>query len=138
MVTGPKANIFAKIKPRTVILLDAAGAGVSILLLGLILPAFETVFGMPNRILYLLACLAGVLFLFSIVGFLFAAGRWKPFLVIVAVGNNLYCILTVAAIIWFRGNLTNIGMIYFLAEIAIILSIASLELLYTVRKCPEF
>ena len=127
-------NVFAKLQPRTVFLIDAVGAFLSILLLAIILPAFESVFGMPYRVLYLLACLAGILFLFSTACFLFAARRWKPFLVIVAVGNIFYCFLTGAAIIWFRSALTNIGLIYFIAEIAVILTLASLEIVYTIRN----
>jgi hypothetical protein len=127
-------NVIDKTKPRTVFLIYAVGAFVSVLLLGLILPAFETVFGMPYRVLYLLACLAGVLFLFSTVCFRFADRRWKPLLVIVALGNISYCLLTAAAIVWFRSDLTNIGLIYFIGEISVILSLAFLELVYFFQK----
>jgi hypothetical protein len=127
-------NVFVNLQPRTVFLIDAVGALISVLLLGVILPAFETIVGMPYRVLYLLAGLAGVLFLLSTICFVFAGRKWKLFLVLVALGNIFYCFLTGAAIVWFQSDLTNIGLVYFIAEIAVILSLASLELVYAFRK----
>jgi hypothetical protein len=122
--------------PRTVFLLDAAGAFFSIILLALVLPAIESVIGMPYRVLYMLAGLAGVLLAISTACYIFAGRRWKPLLVAIALGNLAYCLLTAAAIVWFNGDLTTIGKVYFAGEIVIIFSIASFELLYAFRKRP--
>jgi hypothetical protein len=127
-------NVLKDLQPRTVFLMDAVGAMVSVLLLGVILPAFETVFGMPYRVLYLLAGFAGVLFLVSTLCYLFAERRWKPLLVLVASGNLIYCLLTAALLVWFRGDLSTIGLAYFVAEIAVIISLATVELTYAFSR----
>ena len=115
-------------------LIDAVGAFVSIILLALILPAIESVIGMPYRVLYLLAMIAAVLFVFSTLCSLFVRDRWRPFLFAVALGNLLYCGITIAAIVWFRGDLTTLGEIYFVGEVVVIASLAMFELNYCVRR----
>lgn len=120
--------------PRTIFLTDTAGAFVSIILLAVVLPSLESVIGMPYRVLYLLAGFAGILLVTSTAGYLFAGRKWKPLLIAVAVGNLLYCVVTVAAMGWFSGDLTTIGKVYFTCEIAVIVSIAGFELFYAFRK----
>ncbi len=125
------------LSPRTIFLLDATGALVSIILLAFVLPALQSFIRMPYRVLYLLATLAGMLLATSTACYLFAGRRWKPLLVTVAVGNLAYCLLTAAAFVWFRGDLTILGKAYFAADIAIIFSIAAFELHYVSRKTVE-
>lgn len=115
-------------------LIDAGGAFISIILLGLVLPSLESVIGMPYRILYLLAALAAPLFIFSSLSWLFARERWRMLLVIVAFGNLLYCAISIAAIVWFKGDLTTLGLAYFAGEIIVIASLAAIELLYAARR----
>ena len=122
------------LSPRTIFLLDATGALVSIILLAFVLPALQSFIGMPHRVLYLLAIFAGVLLATSTACYLFAGRKWRPLLVTVAVGNLAYCFLTAASLVWFRGDLTTFGKVYFAVEIAIIISIAVFELRYASRK----
>lgn len=115
-------------------LIDAVGAFVSIILLALVLPALESVIGMPYRVLYLLAMIAAVLFVFSAFCSLLVRDRWRPFLVAVALSNLLYCVITSAAIVWFRGDLTLFGKFYFVGEVAVIVSLAVFEMLYVGKR----
>lgn len=130
------SEIIKELTPRTVFLLDASGALISTILLAVVLPSLESIIGMPYRVLYLLAGLAGMLLAASTFCSIFASRRWKPLLIAVAVGNLFYCVLTAAAIVWFKGDLTTIGKIYFAGELAIIFSIAVGELLYAFRRRP--
>lgn len=114
--------------------IDAAGAFVSILLLALVLPTLENFIGMPYRVLYLLAMIAAILFLLSTFFFLTATKRWRPLLLIAALGNLFYCLVTAAAIYWFRGDLTVLGKVYFVAESLVILTLALFEMAYIVRS----
>lgn len=114
--------------------IDATGAFVSILLLALLLPTLENFIGMPYRVLYLLAMIAALLFVFSTLCFLLVRDRWRSFLVAVAVGNLLYCVITTAAVIWFRGDLTTFGEVYFVGEIVVIAGLAAFELTYSLRR----
>jgi hypothetical protein len=115
-------------------LIDAAGAFVSIILLALVLPSFESVIGMPYRVLYLLAAFAAPLFVFSSLCWLFARERWRMLLNMVAVGNLLYCLISIAAIFWFKGDLTTLGIVYFVGEVIVISSLASIELIYSASR----
>jgi len=114
--------------------IDAAGAFVSIILLALVLPALESFIGMPYRVLYLLAGFAAVLFLFSTFCTIVARTSWRVFLVAIALGNFLYCLVTAAAFFWFRGDLTTLGKTYFTGEIAVIASLAAVEIIYCARR----
>lgn len=115
-------------------LIDAVGAFVSVVLLALILPAIESVIGMPYRVLYLLAMIAAILCVFSTFCSMLVRDRWRPFLTVVAIGNLLYCVITGAVIVWFRGDLTLFGEIYFIGEVVVIASLAFFELSYCFRR----
>jgi len=115
-------------------LIDTMGAFISIVLLALVLPFLESVIGMPYRVLYLLAAFAAPLFLFSTICFFFARERWRILLITVAVGNLLYCFISIAAIFWFKGDLTTIGTAYFVGEVIVIASLAAIELIYSARR----
>lgn len=114
--------------------IDGAGAFASIILLAIVLPSLESAIGMPYRVLYLLAAFAAPLFLFSTFCYLFFPERWKAFLITVAVGNLFYCSISIAAIFWFKGDLTVLGMIYFVAEVIVIAALGAIEILYSIRR----
>jgi hypothetical protein len=114
--------------------IDAAGALVSIILLAIVLPPLESVIGMQYRVLYLLAALAAPLFILSTSCYLFFPERWRAFLITVAVGNLFYCFISIAAIFWFKGDLTILGMIYFVAEVTVIAALGTVEILYSIRR----
>ena len=52
----------------------------------------------------------------------------KPYLKIIAYINLIYCGLTLGLILYFNSELTNLGLIYFFSELAVIITLAIVEL----------
>ena len=105
--------------PKHLFLLDCLGALLSAFLLGVVLPSFEPIFGMPNKILYGLAALAGLFAIYSFWNHVRFKENWRPYLQGIAVVNLLYCGLTAALVVYFRQELTKWGLLYFLLEMLV-------------------
>lgn len=97
-------------------------------MLGIVLPAFEATFGMPGRVLYVLAFLAFVFFVHSSYCFLRKPGNWRLSLKIIAIANLLYCCLTLSLLLVFFEKLRAPGLFYFMLEIIIVIFLAMVEL----------
>ena len=113
--------------PKLVFLLDCLGALLSAFLLGVALPYFQPVFGMPNKILYGLATLACLFAIYSFWNYRWFKENWRPYLRGIAIVNLLYCGLTAALMIYFRQELTKWGFLYFLQEMVVIMVVVMLE-----------
>jgi ABC-type Fe3+-siderophore transport system permease subunit len=113
-------------QPRRIFLLDGIGALLTALLLTFLLARFQEAFGMPVSVLRILATIA---FAFAIYSFIcyFAAEKWRPFLKFIAIANVTYCLVTSILLITNYKQLTVLGLVYFLAEILIILTLAIYE-----------
>lgn len=114
--------------PRTLFLFDAIGALSSAVWLGVILPSFQEMFGAPLMVLYGLAILASLFFIFSGVNYLIQHKHHKDFLKGVAIVNLVYCVITAAVMIVWQESLTPFGNLYFVIEIVLILALVRLEL----------
>lgn len=121
---------FKKLNPRIIFLLDSIGALVSGLMLGIVLVTFNKYIGMPRNILYILAAIAILFSIYSITCYFLNLKNWRPFLKGIAVANILYCLTTAAAVLYFFSELTTIGILYFIGEIIIILTLSINELKY--------
>ena len=108
-------------------LLDGIGAVVTALMLAMVLSSLEPLFGMPRDILYWLAAAAGCFAVYSFSCYLFLKENWKPFLQVIAIANSAYCALTLILIIILWENLTLLGMIYFIGEILLVMTLVRLE-----------
>ena len=118
-------------------LLDAFGAFLTALLLGVILPAFQPFFGMPVTVLYCLAGIAAVFCLYSL-GCHFRAGdQWRPLLRAIALANLAYCCLTMGLVVYWWEQLTALGVLYFVGEAGIVLGLAGMELAMVARPAGE-
>ncbi|MFY7840302.1 MAG: hypothetical protein ACOVP7_08490 [Lacibacter sp.] len=109
-------------------LIDGMGAILSAVMLGSVLTRYEAFFGMPKNVLFVLMAVA---LLLSVYSFTHAAKQpANPLkrLKLIAVANICYCLLTVALMIAFYPQLTMYGLLYFIGELIIILSLAFLEL----------
>lgn len=116
--------IFSNIKK--LFLLDGVGALVSALLLGFVLPNFPAEFGVFFVFLPYLAAIALVLAIYSLT----CAGLnlLKPiFLRGIVLANLAYCLLTISLVIYAYPALSPFGLIYFIAEILIILFLLKIE-----------
>ena len=111
---------------KSVFLLDGAGALLSLLLLGLVLPLLQTWVGMPINVLFLLAvwALGYGIYSFSCYGFAKNRRFWLRNLII---ANLVYCAATLGLVIFHYEVMTLLGMVYFGLEAVVIFAVVSVE-----------
>lgn len=114
--------------PRRLFGVDAAGALLSALLLGVVLVRFEGVFGIPVPTLYLLAALPVLFALIDVAVYLGVRGDLSRPLRLIASLNLGYCALSLALASAHREVVTVWGWAYLLGEVAIVAALAVLEL----------
>jgi len=112
---------------KNIFLIDGIGALISSILLGVVLPLLQELVGMPLQTLYLLAGLAVVFMLYSLTCFKFSNPKDHKWLRLIIKANLLYCTLTAFLVFHHYGELSLIGISYFLGEIVVILGLVSLE-----------
>lgn len=117
-----------KLQPKTIFLIDGIGALLSAILLGLVLTRFESFFGLPKNVLYVLSGIAVLFSIYSLTNAVIKPDKSAPRLRFIAVANLLYCVLTVVLLIAFYQQLTVYDLLYFVGELLIILSLAYYEL----------
>lgn len=108
---------------KTIFLLDGVGALISLLALGLLLPAFQSYIGMPIMILYGLATLALTFAVYSLSCYQFADHSNPIWLKLIICANLSYCLISLACIFVFFEDLTWLGLTYFVAEKFIVMFI---------------
>jgi hypothetical protein len=119
--------ILSKIQPQKLFLIDSLGALLSAMLLGLVLARFEKMYGMPQNMLYVLSVIPCVFAVYSFFCFLSKTENWRPLMKIIATANVLYCCLTAGLMVYFYPQLTVFGLIYFVLELIIVVSLAFIE-----------
>lgn len=115
-----------KLNDKNIFLVDAIGALVSAALIGLVLPIFISWIGLPIEVLNFLAVIALAYASFSFFCYWFVE-RVSRFLLIIIFANLLYCAFTALIVVIFSDEITNLGRIYFVAEILIILMLVAVE-----------
>lgn len=113
---------------KTVFAFDAAGAFASTLMLGVVLPFFQSFMGLSLEVLYLLGGLAGVFFLYSTCSFLFANEENPNWLKGIIFANSSYCLLTASLLALHWQEVLWPGVVYFVSEILIIFGVVWIEL----------
>lgn len=113
---------------KKLFLLDSLGALLSAVMLGLVLKKYEMFFGMPADVLHVLAFIPCIFALYSFLCFLIKTKNERLFLTTIAAANILYCCLTTIYISIFYFKLTIWGLIYFIAEIIVVVVLALYEL----------
>lgn len=113
---------------RKMLLVDGIGALVSAILLGYVLAQFSGSIGMPVKMLHQLAAVAGMFAVYSFTTYMFVKENCKPYLKVIAIANLLYCCLTVGLLVYFKTELTTLGLLYFIAEVVVILTLVIVEL----------
>lgn len=108
--------------------MDSLGALLSAFLLGVVLIRFESIFGVPRKVLYVLSITACVFAVYSFLSYILLKENWKPYLKMIAFANLLYCFLTIGLILYFHKVITNFGLIYFFAEVSVVVALVSIEL----------
>lgn len=113
---------------KKLFLIDGIGAVLSAFLLGIILVRFEHVFGMPRRALYFLSVFPCIFALYDLTCYLLNSEKSKVLLKIIAFLNIAYCFISIPFIFKYYQNLTYLGLIYFILELAILILLISIEL----------
>lgn len=125
----------ATLTVRQLFLIDALGAVLTAVMLGVLLPALEPHFGMPRRVLVPLSAVALGFAVYSATCHRRAArARW---MLVIATANALYCLGTLSLVLHFRASLTWLGVAYFLGEAVVILSLVVVEMRVALRELPR-
>jgi len=120
--------MLANLTFKNLFLIDSLGALTTAFLLGVVLVRLESIFGMPPNVLYSLAAVAVGFMIYSLVCYQAVRENWQLFLRAIAIANLLYCVLTLALVIYFWADLTMLGVAYFFGEAIIVTSLALIEL----------
>lgn len=115
-------------KPGTLFLLDGLGAALTALSLFFVLRPYSDCLGMPENLLTCMTVIGLVYCAYSLSCSFILKDHWATYLSIIGIGNFLYCFLTIILLYSYHSDLTPIGLTYFLAEMLIIVLLASLEL----------
>ncbi|WP_420577244.1 hypothetical protein [Ekhidna sp.] len=116
------------IQTKKIFLVDAIGAMISALLIGLVIAPYEDFFGVPTPIAYLLCLIAILLSAFSLLSYLFAQNSWKKNLRIIAILNLGYCAFTASVLTLNSEGITFWGWSYFILEMLIIFALSRVEM----------
>lgn len=114
--------------PKNLLLIDSIGAGMTAMSLYFIIRPWNTFFGMPENKLTVLTGLALCFCIYSAVCFLWVKRGLATFIRFIGMANVLYCAFTGGLVIMYYPLLTNVGIAWFLTEIAIIGSLSYVEL----------
>lgn len=117
-----------KTKASTLFLIDGFGAGTSAFLLGVVLPSFQSYFGMPIPVLYVLAVFPVLFLLYDTMCILRPSMQKALHIRIIASANLCYCLLSIAMLFLHKEALSPLGWTYFTLEIAIVLLLAFWQL----------
>ena len=107
--------------------LDGMGALLSVVLLGVVLPRLQPWLGMPLHIFYMLALWALGSLIYDGGCFLFVDHKNPRYLKGIMAANVLYCGLTACLLVGHFTGLTLVGILYFLAEMPVILGLVMVE-----------
>ena len=127
-------EIIATTSKKQLFLIDCLGALASAFMLGIVLPSFESIIGMPKNVLYLLAFIAASFFFHSLWCFWNSDKNTKQRLKIIAIANLLYCCLTLALTLFYLKTLTIICLIYFALEMIIIVALSVFEIYVSTKN----
>ena len=124
-------KIFLAIELNKILLLDAIGALLSVIFLGIVLPKVHS--GISSRQLCSLCLLAGILMCYSLACYFTSWyrqkwGSMKPFLKILGIVNLNYALYTSYTILSQIWQLTIVGFIYFGMEICLIATLGACEI----------
>jgi hypothetical protein len=83
---------------------------------------------MPIGTLYVLAVVPCFFVVYDLIGFFFAKTNLNKWIKGIAWLNLGYCLLSIIMLIFHRNDLTILGWVYLIGELAIVLFLANLEL----------
>ncbi|MFT4526126.1 MAG: hypothetical protein ACI85F_002290 [Bacteroidia bacterium] len=120
--------------PKALFAIDGMGALTSAIFLGLILPPFQELIGMPLNRLHILAIIPCWFAVYDFGCYLFAPGDKRSFLKMIAFANLAYCLFSLALIGQHYQELTTMGLTYFLLEVSIITVLVFVEIKVSFKR----
>ncbi len=114
--------------PRTLFLVDGAGALVTALVVGAVLPGLGEHIGMPRPVLRALALTAAVFVAYSLTCAAMRPTHWPGYVRGIALANAGYSLVTAAVLVRFRAGLQVLDWLYFVGEIVVVCALVTLEL----------
>jgi len=118
----------ATIPPRTLFFVDAAGAALSMVILGVVLRAVVPLTGMSPDALAVLAALPAAFLAYDLFCLATARADAPRALKPIAAMNAGYCVVRGAYLADHAQQLTAIGWVYFVVEIAVVATLAAVQL----------
>ncbi len=113
---------------KQLFLIDGLGALLSAFMIGIVLATFEPVFGVPQPVTNVLAIIPVVFAIYSLGCYWLLRKNWQQYLRLIAIANLLYCCLTAGLVIYHYQSLTLWGLLYFIGEIVVVVTLAGVEL----------
>lgn len=113
--------------PKTIFLFDSIGAFISAFCLLIVSRFYSNYFGINPSTLQLLIILPIIFCIYSACCYLLIKRSYKPFILIIAIANFLYCLITLVLMFTLYSELTILGLSYFVLELMIIALIISVE-----------
>lgn len=108
--------------PKKLFLIDGIGAMGTASLLLLLPVFFPGIFGLPDSYTKLLGEIAVCFAIYSLYNYVwFNPTHWKPFLKVISIANAVYCVISLGIVLLHFQQITTIGWLYFMGEIAIIM-----------------
>lgn len=114
--------------PEDAFLMDGLGALLSAILLVFLIAPLESVFGLHKSIALNLSIPVFGFTVFSLSCYFLKLKNWKPFLLLIAIANGIYCCVTMGIMMWHFHSFKALGIIYFFLEIVVIITIIAIEL----------
>ena len=115
-----------KFNAKNIFIIDGAGALLSALFTGIILPFYSELLGIPVSILHFLSLLPFIYAIYSMTCYWFVTLIKRWMLSTIIAGNILYCLIS-AAVIFFLENITLWGQALLAAEILVICIVVAIE-----------
>lgn len=112
--------------PIDILKIDAVGACVSAIMLGLVLPRLHDLFGIPLEMLYFLAA-HPVFFVLLDILFISRKRLQVPGLKVIALLNAMFCAASLALMLAHLSSIKLLGIAYLIGEICLVLCIAWVE-----------
>ena len=106
--------------PKQTFLLDSMGALLTATIITIIVVGFPAFFGMPPQILFVLAAIAFIFFMYSFCCYYFMPRNWRPYLTAIMTGNACYSAATIGLVSYFYSSITPLGLLYFIGELIVI------------------
>ena len=127
----------AEVNPKNLFLIDGLGAILSAFLLGFVLVKFQIIFGIPPSTLYILAVMPLFIALCDFYCYRKSNQKTGLLLKIIAILNLTYCSISLGFVFYHFETITNLGLVYILIEIVIVLLFAIIEFITGIKVIKE-